>query len=72
MMNTTTTSQPASLAPLYWLALGTFAVGSLTLSFTSASDLGWTAAGCEVAALILTGCIGKHLIRAREGAVSAA
>ena len=48
------------------------ALGSLTLSFTSVINLGWTAAACEVAALILTASIGKHLVRAQKGAVTAA
>src|SRR5476651_1001963 len=45
------------------------ALGSLTLSFTSVINLGWTAAACEVAALILTASIGKHLVCAQKGAV---
>jgi predicted MFS family arabinose efflux permease len=48
------------------------ALGSLTLSFTSVDNLGWTAAACEVAALILTVSIGKHLVGAQKGAVTAA
>ena len=48
------------------------ALGSLTLSFTSVNNLGWTAALCEVAALILSASIGKHLVRAQNGAVTAA
>src|SRR5471030_798074 len=48
------------------------ALGSLTLSFTSVINLGWTAAACEVAALILTASIGKHLVCAQKGAVTAA
>ena len=48
------------------------ALGSLTLSFTSVSDLGWTAAACEVAALVLTASIGKHRVRSQEAAVTAA
>ena len=47
-------------------------LGSLTLSFTSVNNLGWTAALCEVAALILTTCIGKRLVRVQNGAVTAA
>jgi hypothetical protein len=39
------------------------ALGSLTLSFTSVGDLGWAAAACEVAALLLTVGNGRHLIR---------
>jgi hypothetical protein len=68
----TSTAQPTSLSPLYWLAPGTFALGSLTLSFISVDNLGWTAAACEVAALILTVSIGKHLVGVQEGAVTAA
>ncbi|MFM0274907.1 hypothetical protein PQQ59_30260 [Paraburkholderia aspalathi] len=42
------------------------------MSFTSVNNLGWTAALCEVAALILSASIGKHLVRAQNGAVTAA
>jgi predicted MFS family arabinose efflux permease len=48
------------------------ALGSVTLSFTSVNNLGWTAALCEVAALILTASIGKHQVRVQKGAVTAA
>jgi predicted MFS family arabinose efflux permease len=48
------------------------ALGSLVLSFTSVINLGWTAAACEVAALILTASTARHLIRAQKGAVTAA
>jgi predicted MFS family arabinose efflux permease len=48
------------------------ALGSLILSVTSVINLGWTAAACEVAALILTASTAKHLIRAQNGAVSTA
>jgi predicted MFS family arabinose efflux permease len=40
-------------------------LGSLTLSFTSVSNLGWTAAACEIAALGLTVSIGRRLVRVR-------
>jgi hypothetical protein len=36
------------------------------------NNLGWTAAACEVAALILSASIGKHLIRAQQCAATAA
>ena len=39
------------------------ALGSLTLSLTSVSNLGWTAAACEMAALILAVSIGRRLVR---------
>ena len=42
------------------------ALGSLTLSFASVDDLGWAAAACEVAALLLTVGIGRHLIRSQS------
>src|SRR5476649_1736042 len=48
------------------------ALGSLTLSFTSVINLDWTAAACEVAALLLTASIGKHLVCAQKRAVTAA
>jgi predicted MFS family arabinose efflux permease len=48
------------------------ALGSLTLGFTSVDNLGWTAAACEVTALILSASIGKHLVRAQKCAVTAA
>jgi predicted MFS family arabinose efflux permease len=48
------------------------ALGSLTLTITSVDNLGWTAAACEVAALILSASIGKHLVRAQKCAVTAA
>lgn len=48
------------------------ALGSLVLSFTSVINLGWTAAACEVAALVLTASTARHLIRAQKGAVTAA
>jgi predicted MFS family arabinose efflux permease len=47
-------------------------LGSLTLSFTSVSNLGWTAAACEAAALILTLSIGRHLVRVQKAPVAAA
>ena len=41
------------------------ALGSITLSIASASDLGWVAAFCEIAALGLTVSIGRYLVKAR-------
>jgi predicted MFS family arabinose efflux permease len=38
------------------------ALGSLALSLTSVNDLGWTAAACEVAALMLTIGIAKRRV----------
>ena len=48
------------------------ALGSLTLSLTSVSNLGWTAAACEVAALIMTVSLGRHVMRAQKLTVTAA
>jgi predicted MFS family arabinose efflux permease len=48
------------------------ALGSLTLSLTSVSNLGWTAAACEVAALILAASIGRRLAKVRNAAAIAA
>jgi predicted MFS family arabinose efflux permease len=41
------------------------ALGSITLSIASVSDLGWVAAFCEIAALGLTVSIGRYLVKAR-------
>ncbi|MGV7246958.1 MFS transporter, partial [Caballeronia sp. M23-90] len=41
------------------------ALGSLTLSVASVSDLGWVAALCEVGALVLTVSIGRHVVKVR-------
>lgn len=41
------------------------ALGSVTLSIASVSDLGWVAAFCEIAALGLTVSIGRYLVKAR-------
>jgi predicted MFS family arabinose efflux permease len=48
------------------------ALGSLTLSLTSVSNLGWTAASCEVAALILAVSIDRRLVRGRNATATAA
>jgi predicted MFS family arabinose efflux permease len=48
------------------------ALGSLTLSFTSVSNLGWAAAACEVAALILAVSIGRRLVKVRNATATAA
>ncbi|TDV18395.1 putative MFS family arabinose efflux permease [Paraburkholderia caballeronis] len=48
------------------------ALGSLTLSLTSVNNLGWTAAACEVAALILTVGIGRYVVKTQAAAVTAA
>jgi predicted MFS family arabinose efflux permease len=37
-------------------------LGSITLKFASASNLGWTAAACEAAALVLTVAIGRRRV----------
>jgi predicted MFS family arabinose efflux permease len=42
------------------------ALGSMTLSIASVSDLGWVAAFCELAALGLTVGIGRILVKARR------
>ncbi|WP_244283803.1 MFS transporter [Paraburkholderia caballeronis] len=47
------------------------ALGSLTLSLTSVNNLGWTAAACEVAALILTVGIGRYVVKTQAAAVTA-
>ncbi|AMH42898.1 MULTISPECIES: MFS transporter [Burkholderiaceae] len=41
------------------------ALGSLTLSVASVSDLGWVAALCEVGALVLTVSIGRPVVKVR-------
>ncbi|MGV8921080.1 MAG: MFS transporter [Pseudomonas sp.] len=41
------------------------ALGSLTLSFTSVINLGWTAAACELAALTLTLAISRRMNQSR-------
>jgi predicted MFS family arabinose efflux permease len=46
------------------------ALGSITLKVASVSDLGWSAALCEVAALALTIGIGRHLAHASERALA--
>lgn len=48
------------------------ALGSLTLSLTSVSDLGWTAAACEIAAFVLTVVIGRLAAQERKLACAAA
>ena len=48
------------------------ALGSLTLGLTSVSDLGWTAAACEVAALVLTVFIRRLPVQVHELAAAAA
>lgn len=48
------------------------ALGSLTLSLTSVSDLGWTAAACEIAALVLTVVIRRLAVQAPKLACAAA
>ncbi|WP_243843860.1 MFS transporter [Paraburkholderia caballeronis] len=48
------------------------ALGSLTLSLTSVNNLGWTAAACEVAALILTVGIGRYVVKTQAAAATAA
>lgn len=46
------------------------ALGSLTLSVTSVTNLGWTAAACEVAALTLTLAISRRMNRASRSEVA--
>ncbi|MFT4432258.1 MFS transporter [Caballeronia sp. 15715] len=48
------------------------ALGSLTLSLTSVSDLGWTAAACEIAAFVLTVVIRRLAVQERKLACAAA
>jgi predicted MFS family arabinose efflux permease len=47
------------------------ALGSLVLSLGSVVNLGWTAAACEVAALLLTLSLGARTARAHEKALTA-
>ena len=47
------------------------ALGSLTLSLTSVSNLGWAAAACEVAALITTVGLGRHVLQVQKLTVAA-
>jgi predicted MFS family arabinose efflux permease len=48
------------------------ALGSVTLNLTSVSNLGWTAATCEAAALILAVSIGRRLAKVRNATAIAA
>lgn len=48
------------------------ALGSLTLTLTSVSNLGWVAAACEVAALMTTVALGRHVLQVQKRSVTAA